>query len=102
MDFCLPYLARRRRLCKKRDLKIKENSIKEEQFKMDSLEKFFSSRQTSIPDSAIFKRNFIMNAIEDGWSVKKRQDCFIFSKKHEGRREIFSENYIREFIKSHS
>jgi hypothetical protein len=44
------------------------------------------------------KMVFIMNALEQGWSVKKSQDSYIFTKKHENRREIFQENYLENFI----
>lgn len=46
------------------------------------------------------KMLFIMNALEKGWSVKKSQDSYIFTKKHENRREIFQENYLETFIHS--
>jgi len=42
---------------------------------------------------------FIINAIDKGWSVKKRNDSYIFSKKHEGRREILKDTYLDSFIK---
>ena len=38
------------------------------------------------------------NALEQGWSVKKSNDTFIFSKKHENKREIFQEEYLERFI----
>jgi len=41
---------------------------------------------------------FIMNALDQGWSVKKSNDSYIFTKKHENRREIFQENYLEDFI----
>jgi hypothetical protein len=44
------------------------------------------------------KMVFITNALDKGWSVKKSQDSYIFTKKHEGRREIFQENYLENFI----
>ena len=44
------------------------------------------------------KMLFIANALDQGWSVKKSQDSYIFTKKHEGRREIFQENYLENFI----
>lgn len=44
------------------------------------------------------KMNFIMNAIETGWSVKKSDDNYIFSKKHEGKREVFMSDYLEKFI----
>jgi hypothetical protein len=44
---------------------------------------------------------FIWNAIEKGWAVKKRDDSYIFSKKHEGKREIFMDTYLETFIAQH-
>ena len=46
------------------------------------------------------KMKFIFNAIEKGWSVKKSYDSYIFTKKHEGKREIFREKYLETFIYS--
>jgi hypothetical protein len=43
---------------------------------------------------------FIINALEKGWSVKKRGAEYTFSKKHEGKREVFQENYLETFIHS--
>jgi hypothetical protein len=41
---------------------------------------------------------FIMNALDNGWKVKKRKGSYIFSKKHEGRKEIFKEGYLESFL----
>jgi len=46
------------------------------------------------------KMVFIMNALEQGWSIKKKDESYIFTKKHENRKEIFQENYLDEFIKT--
>lgn len=46
----------------------------------------------------IHKMTFIMNAIESGWTVKKHQDSYIFTKKHENKREVFMENYLEKFV----
>jgi len=48
------------------------------------------------------KMVFIMNALEKGWSIKKQQDKYIFTKKHENKREIFEENYLEQFVLSNS
>ena len=48
----------------------------------------------------IQKMSFIYNAIESGWNVKKLDDKYIFSKKHEGKKEIYLESYIHKFIES--
>ena len=41
-----------------------------------------------------------MNALEKGWSVRKSKDSYIFTKKHENKKEIFQENYLETFIAS--
>ena len=35
---------------------------------------------------------FLFNALENGWSVKKRKDSYVFTKNHEGKTEMFSED----------
>jgi hypothetical protein len=42
---------------------------------------------------------FIHNALERGWSVKKVNGCYIFNKKHENKKEYFSDAYLKKFIK---
>ena len=44
------------------------------------------------------KKDFIWNALEDGWEIKKKGDSYIFKKPHEGKKEVFSEDYLRRFI----
>lgn len=52
-------------------------------------------------DKPMFQKMlFITNALEKGWSVKKANDSYIFTKKHENRREIFQENYLETFVAS--
>jgi hypothetical protein len=46
------------------------------------------------------KMIFIINAVEDGWSVKKIADSYIFTKKHEGKKEIFQNEYLEKFIET--
>jgi hypothetical protein len=44
------------------------------------------------------KMKFIMNAIENGWTVRKMDDNYIFTQKHENRREVFNDDYLERFI----
>jgi hypothetical protein len=44
------------------------------------------------------KMLFIFNAINNGWSVKKEDNSFIFSKHHNGQKEIFKEEYLTSFM----
>ena len=53
---------------------------------------------SNIEKKTLQKMIFICNAIEDNWQVSKKTDTYVFTKKHEGRCEVFSENYLYEFI----
>jgi len=55
-------------------------------------------RVMNIDVTTLHKMQFIINAIEDGWAVKKNNDNYIFTKKHEGKREIFMSDYLERFI----
>ena len=44
------------------------------------------------------KRQFIWNALEDGWEIRKKDNSYIFSKPHEGKKEVFSDTFLRAFI----
>ena len=57
-------------------------------------------QQQQITKSQYKKMVFIQNALDQGWTVKKSQDSYIFTKKHENRREIFQENYLETFLVS--
>lgn len=43
--------------------------------------------------------NFVMNAVESGWTVKKIDEQYIFTKKHEGKREVFKADYLETFLR---
>lgn len=57
-----------------------------------------------IKDTIKMERNtfqktiFIMNALENGWNVKKKGTKYIFTKKHENKKEIFQEDFLQRFI----
>lgn len=44
------------------------------------------------------KMVFLFNALEDGWNIKKHKDSYIFTKKHEGKKEIFNDDFLKRFI----
>ena len=45
------------------------------------------------------KMAFIFNALDSGWTIKKRNNYYIFTKNHEGKKEIFDEKYLSTFMK---
>ena len=46
------------------------------------------------------KMAFIYNAVQSGWEVKMKGGIYVFSKKHEGKKEIYLHSYLDEFIKN--
>lgn len=56
------------------------------------------SNNIKLEKSSLRKMMFIMNALDQGWSIKKSQESYIFTKKHENRREIFQETYLEDFL----
>lgn len=54
----------------------------------------------TIENSKFQKMLFVFNAINDGWCIKKRNDSYIFSKNHEGKKEVFLDSYLQTFMTS--
>jgi hypothetical protein len=46
------------------------------------------------------KMLLLYNAMEQGWAIKKRNDSYVFSKSHEGKKEVLEESYLYKFMKS--
>ena len=42
----------------------------------------------------------LYNSIEQGWTVKKQNSSYVFSKKHEGKKEILEDTYLLKFMKT--
>jgi hypothetical protein len=62
------------------------------------------NKDGSISDIALDNVKFqkmvlLFNAINDGWSIKKQNDSYIFKKNHEGKKEIFHDSYLLTFMK---
>lgn len=53
---------------------------------------------SKIEKPIIRKLLFLSNALEQGWTIKKQDESYIFTKKHENKREVFKENYLENFL----
>tara|TARA_Y100000768_G_C23862935_1_gene626615 strand:+ start:751 stop:966 length:216 start_codon:yes stop_codon:yes gene_type:complete len=54
-------------------------------------------------DAGIVKKTkmvLLFNALEKGWTIKKKNNSYIFTKNHEGKKEILMDNYIKRFIET--
>ena len=52
----------------------------------------------SLDAVTIQKMAFVYNAVQQGWSVRKLDEAYVFSKKHQGKKEIFLDDYLRKFV----
>jgi hypothetical protein len=59
-----------------------------------------STHDIKIELSKFQKMLLLYNALEEGWAIKKNQDAFIFSKNHEGKREVILDSYLLKFMKN--
>jgi hypothetical protein len=48
------------------------------------------------------KMIFIYNALQDGWVVKKKDSVYIFTKKHENKKEVYLDTFLNNFISKNS
>jgi hypothetical protein len=52
-------------------------------------------------DAIKFQKMILLyNSIEQGWSVKKRGESYVFSKNHEGKKEVLEDAYLLKFMNS--
>jgi hypothetical protein len=54
----------------------------------------------TVDKKGFHKMIFILNALEKGWKIKKIKDSYIFTKKHEGKKEIYHDSYLENFLSS--
>jgi hypothetical protein len=71
------------------DIKINLDSLKDlenSNFKVDAIK--------------FQKMLLLYNTIEQGWSVKKRNDSYVFKKNHENKKEVLDDSYLMKFMKT--
>ena len=47
----------------------------------------------------LHKMAFLYNALENGWCIKKKNNAYVFTKNHEGKKEVYLDNYLKRFMK---
>jgi hypothetical protein len=45
---------------------------------------------------------FLYNALENGWTIKKKKEIYIFSRKHHNKKEVYDNEYLQKFIDNNS
>jgi hypothetical protein len=46
------------------------------------------------------KMLLLFNSIDNGWSVKKKGETYVFTKPHENKKEVLEDSYITKFMKT--
>lgn len=64
-----------------------------------NLEDYLDNNKIKINPITFKKMNLIYNALEEGWSIKKENTSYIFTKKHENKKEIIEDSYLLKFMK---
>lgn len=58
------------------------------------------SEQIQISKKLFQKMIFLTNALDNGWKIQKTENSYIFTKKHENKKEVFQSDYLEKFIES--
>jgi hypothetical protein len=65
-----------------------------EQIKINKIDK------NDIDKTTLHKMILLFNALEEGWTIKRNDDSYVFSKNHEGKKEILLDSYLLKFMKA--
>jgi hypothetical protein len=67
---------------------------------LDSLKDLENNVDFKVDAIKFQKMLLLYNTIEQGWSVKKRNESYVFIKNHENKKEIYDDSYLLKFMKS--
>jgi hypothetical protein len=65
-----------------------------------NIEDYLDNKNIKIDHIIFQKMNLIYNALDEGWTIKKKNNSYIFTKKHENKKEILEESYLLKFMKT--
>ena len=71
------------------DIKINLESLKD-----------FDNENVKVDVIKFQKMMLLFNSIEQGWSVKKRDGSYVFTKAHENKKEVLEDSYLLKFMKT--
>jgi hypothetical protein len=67
---------------------------------IEHLEEDIQNGNIKVNNVTFKKMLFLYNALEDGWSIKKKDDTYVFSKNPAGKKEVLEESYLLKFMKN--
>ena len=57
-----------------------------------------NKNELKVDCSMLQKMIFLYNTLENGWTIKKRNNLYIFTKNHEGKKEVMLDDYLKRFM----
>jgi len=57
-------------------------------------------KNIKVENHVLQKMILLYNALEEGWAVKKQNDSYVFTKKHENKKEVVHEDFLYRFMKT--
>lgn len=88
--------------------KNEKEIISEENLKRSILEKLEIKKMNKVLELESINKDlrheillmlFLVNTLENGWSIRKKEESYIFSKRHENRKEVYSDDYLVSFLR---
>ena len=64
--------------------------------------KIHNMEMLHVDSASAARMQFVDTALDNGWSVRKRNDKYVFRKKHNGHTKVFEESFLTEFIEEQS
>ena len=65
-----------------------------------NIEEYLENNKIKINQITFQKMNLLYNALDEGWSIKKKDNSYIFTKKHENKKEIIEDSYLLKFMRT--
>ena len=57
-----------------------------------------TSKGLEIDCITLQKMAFVYNAVQSGWKVSKNDSSYVFTKKHENKKEIYLDTFLKSFV----
>jgi hypothetical protein len=65
-----------------------------------NMEMYMQDEKFKIDTLRFQKMMLLYNALEDGWTIKKRNNSYVFTKNHENKKEVLEDAYLIKFMKT--
>lgn len=65
-----------------------------------TIHKMYKLNSISTKQQNIYITRFLLKSLRNNWSIEKKQNNYILSKKHHGKKEYYSPEFLTEFMEN--